>query len=94
MKPICVKCERFYRPKRNGTSFIEGKPNHNGAPAGTVGEGQWAPYKLWMGDLWECPTCKSQIIVGIGLNPISEDYRPDFDKQIESFKAKLLVKDC
>ena len=23
MKPICVKCQRFYRPKKNGTSFVE-----------------------------------------------------------------------
>ena len=23
MKPVCVKCQRFYRVKRNGTPFAE-----------------------------------------------------------------------
>ena len=26
MKPICVPCQRFYRPKKNGFMFIEAMP--------------------------------------------------------------------
>jgi hypothetical protein len=26
MKPICVRCERFMRPERNGYCFLEGMP--------------------------------------------------------------------
>ena len=26
MRPICVPCRRFYRPKKNGTYFLEGHP--------------------------------------------------------------------
>jgi hypothetical protein len=34
LKPICVKCQRFYRPSRNGVWFLEGMPTHNGAHPG------------------------------------------------------------
>ena len=73
MKPICVKCRRFYRPKKNGTAFIEGMPIYGASvPAGLAAPELWQPYKLWMGDLWACPDCGSEIIVGTGVKPISE----------------------
>jgi hypothetical protein len=53
MKPICVKCKKFYRPKENGYCFTEGMPTSSG---------EWKPYKAWMGDLWECPECGHQLL--------------------------------
>ena len=69
MKPICVPCGRFYRPEKNGVLFVE-------ALDGT-------PYKLWSGDKWKCPNCGSEVIVGSGLEPISEHYEPDFTETVE-----------
>lgn len=94
MKPICIRCERFYRPKRNGFKFIEGMPNRQHACAGTGDPAAWSPYKLWTGDLWECPDCGAQIIVGVGIAPISEHYMDDFDHKVQAHGAELLVKDC
>ena len=94
MKPICVPCQRFYRPTKNGKPFIEGMPNHNGASAGLAEPEAWRPYKLWIGDEWTCPDCNAVIIVGTGHHPVSEHYLPDFAEQVTSFGATLQINDC
>lgn len=94
MKPICVPCERFMRPKRNGYYFLEGMPATQRPDIGKGADG-WEPYKLWVGDLWECPTCHHQLVSGVALHPIAEHYEPDFQRQVDVYGAeRLLVKDC
>lgn len=92
MKPICVKCSRFYKPKKNGKWFIEGMPKSNHAPPGVGFPELWTPYKLWTGDLWECPECGNEIIVGVPQVPISEHYEPEFAEL--SKRADYQVNDC
>ena len=94
MKPICVKCQRFYSPSKNGRPFIECMPEGNGAPPGTQAPERWSPYKLWMGDEWTCEGCQHVLIVGVGREPISEHYMPDFDKRAASFGATIRINDC
>jgi hypothetical protein len=94
MKPICVPCERFYRPKKNGTAFIEGMPNADDARPGKDHRLEWSDYKLWHGDKWACPGCGHEIIVGVAKEPLSEHYLPDFEKMVESFKPIFRVNDC
>lgn len=84
-KPVCVKCGLFFRVKKNGAPFIESMPSFGEA---------WVPYKLWMGDLWECRGCGAQIIVGMGINPIAEHYQPDFKAQVEKYTPIVKVDDC
>lgn len=95
MKPICVPCRRFFRPKKNGFYFIEGMPMVNDARPGNVDADKWKPYKLWSGDLWECDDCGAIIIVGTGRSPIAEHYQANFAERVESFGAEQLqVNDC
>jgi hypothetical protein len=95
MKPICVPCERFMRPHKTGFYFLEGMPTCNGAPPGLAEPEAWQPYKLWVGDLYRCPDCGAQTIVGVPPYPIAEHYQPDFAEKVAMFGAKrLLVKDC
>jgi hypothetical protein len=94
MKPACAKCQRFYRPKRNGFSWIEGVPIETGAPPGMEAPEKWRPYKLWQSDLWECQGCGHQLITGHGRGPISEHYEPNFADQIVSWGAELQINDC
>ena len=68
MKPICVKCQRFYRAKKNGYYFIEGMPD-TGALPGTAEPEKWHPYKVWSGDLWACEGCGHELISGTGRKP-------------------------
>jgi hypothetical protein len=95
LKPICVKCQRFYRPKKNGYGFIEAMPIGGfSAPAGTSCPELWTPYKLWRGDLWECQGCGHELVSGVANQPISEHYKPDFKMAVETFSNGLQVNDC
>lgn len=94
MKPICVKCQRFYHIKKTGMYFIEGMPAKNSSPPGTTAPEQWKPYKLWCGDLHECEGCGSQTIVGVGQSRIAEHYEADFQETLKSFGAEFQVNDC
>lgn len=95
MKPICVPCRRFYRPHKNGRTFVEAKPISNRSPSGLEAPELWIPYKLWMGDLWRCEGCGSEIIVGVGHVPISQDYHTDFEDQIKAWRGdEITINDC
>jgi hypothetical protein len=97
VKPVCVKCERFFRPKKNGFYFLEGAPapGEEHALPGLAEPERWAPYKLWAGDLWECPDCGATILSGFGSGPISYHHDPDFETLADALGARqLLVKDC
>ena len=85
MKPICISCKLFYRPEKNGYSFIEGAP---------LDGDQWGPYKLWQGDLWECRGCGNQIIVSVGREPIAEHYEESFADKVAKYGATFRVDDC
>jgi rubredoxin len=83
VKPICVKCQRFYRCKKTGLYFIEGMPDSNDTPPGTRFDSEWKPYKLWSGDLWQCQGCGHEVISGVGRNPVLEHYEPGFAELLE-----------
>jgi hypothetical protein len=97
MKPICVPCQRFFRPKRNGIYFIEGMLKgglEREVIRGKHGADDWRPYKLWHGDLWECHGCGAQIISGVGLEPVTEHFKPGFKAVIEECRPVVQVNDC
>ena len=97
MKPICVPCQRFFKPERTGTDVLEQMPDGAVPKAmpGTTDAHRWSPYKLWKGDLWKCPSCEATIVVGVGINPIAEHFEPGFAKELEHVKNGLVtVNDC
>lgn len=98
MKPICVPCSRFFRPKKTGLYFTEGMPKpgvSNSDIVGTRSPGSWQPYKLWAGDLWECPDCGAEVVTGVPPRAIAEHYQPEFADQVRSFDAGgFQVNDC
>ena len=95
MKPVCVPCRRFYRPKNIGLRFIEGMPKEGNPRPGLIDKGSWVAYKLWCGDLWECAGCRSTVIVGVGLKPISDHYKPDFSERVAECPEPIIkINDC
>lgn len=94
MKPICVPCQRFFRPKRNGLPFIEAMPIEGSPAPGTAEPDRWTPYKLWIGDLWRCDGCGAEIVSGVAREPVAEHYQPDFTNQVRRHGAELLINDC
>jgi hypothetical protein len=90
MKPICMNCKLFYRPKRNGVYFTESMPTGKGFP-----RPGWRPYKVWVGDLWECKGCHSEIIVGVGEGPVSVQHQPNFHElRLLTEADKINIDDC
>lgn len=94
LKPICVACQRFYRPEKNNVRFIEGMPIGNEAPPGKHHPNHWRPYKLWAGDLWKCHGCGHLIIVGVAQAPLAEHYQPHFSDAIAASRIRVQVNDC
>lgn len=76
-KPVCVKCQRFLRPLKNGVRVLEKKPinGNNLSPPGLEAPEKWVPYKVWQADSWECRGCKTVVVIGYGIKPLWEDYR-------------------
>ena len=95
LKPICVKCQRFYRPHHNGRWFVEGMPigGAGEVPPGTAAPERWKPYKVWVGDEWICHGCGHLIIVGVGRQPVREQHHDDFDHRVAQ-AYYLQVNDC
>jgi hypothetical protein len=94
MKPVCVPCQRFFRPAKNGFAFIEGMPDGSALPGKAEPE-HWHPYKLWVGDKWNCPDCGAEIIVGVARHPVSEHYYDDFQASVKQYGGdQLQVNDC
>ena len=97
MKPICVPCQRFFRCKKTGYYFIEGMPKDGvrHASPGAEAPEQWTPYKLWVGDLWQCEGCGTEIVSGVGMGPIAEHYMEEFNAPADQLGAsQLQVNDC
>lgn len=95
MKPVCVPCQRFFRMKKSGFYFFEGMPTGDGrAEPGTAEPEKWKPYKLWVGDLWECQGCGAQILSGFGARPIAEHFETTFTQHAASLSATFQVNDC
>ena len=99
MKPICVACQCFYRPKQNGFVFTEMMPvGYEGTSPedrrGTKAPDLWTPYKLWRGDLWKCPECGHELVSGVAMQPLSEHYLPNFEGMRQAFGSQLDVNDC
>jgi hypothetical protein len=97
LKPICVPCHAFYRPWKNGFYFLEMMPGNgtNRPLPGLAEPDKWKPYKLWAGDLWKCPLCNNQIVVGTGHSPAAEIHHKDFNEKVEMLGAdQFKVNDC
>jgi hypothetical protein len=94
LKPICVTCGTFFKPAKSGIYVQEMKPKREGAVAGKLFAEDWAPYKLWQADLYECRSCGMQIVVGSGLQPISEHYKPEYEEMVKAIPPEVEVYDC
>ncbi len=62
MKRICVKCEREFKPEKNGVIVVE------------MFQRNTKIYKLWEADLWKCPVCGIEIVVGFAQYPYAEHF--------------------
>ena len=64
MSPVCVPCEKFMKPHKNGRCVL------------VMADG--APYQIWMADEWTCERCGAVVITGFARKPLSESFMGDF----------------
>lgn len=84
---VCMKCNVFLHPKKNGVLVEEGMPT------GTDRE-TWVPYKLWMADSWECRSCGTEIVSGFAPEAFLHHFMPDYKPFKEKRQPYVFVKDC
>lgn len=96
MKPICVPCQRFFRCIKTGFRFTEGMPNGKSSPTppGKEHGDCWQPYKLWMGDKFQCEGCGAVIVSGFGASPVRVQHEPDFAEFHKTGFDQFQVNDC
>lgn len=70
---VCAECNEQMRPEKNGVYVIE--------------MADFGPYKIWMADLWACPECTHEALVGFGLKPLAEHYQEGFKEMLKKVKA-------
>jgi len=80
-KMVCTKCEREFKPKRNGVHVHELMKNDT------------AIYKIWDADLWECPDCNSEVVAGFGRVPMAEHFETEQMQAVLTFerRANILI---
>ena len=61
----CASCRTLIRPRKNDIDVI-------------IEDSEGRPWKIWAADLWECPSCGAQTIIGYGQNHYAEHYEADF----------------
>lgn len=68
-RPVCKKCECEFRPEENGVGCLDMfNPSDHSEPQ---------PYQIWDADLWKCPKCGIEIVIGFGQQPIAEHWEGD-----------------
>ena len=67
--PVCVGCSVFLRPRKNEVTVLVTSDD--------------IPYQVWAADLWECPDCGTQIIIGFGSQPIATRHESDFADKLQ-----------
>lgn len=90
---VCVKCQKFLHPKKNGVYVEEGMPRTIALCDGSTDE-VWVPYKLWHADSWECRTCGVEIVAGFASHPIAEHYQSTYERGKAARPVHVFIKDC
>jgi len=73
-KSVCAKCE------------VELKPEHNGVIVAEMMHNNTEIYKLWFADLWKCPECGIEVVLGFGVQPYMEHFDGDLNAKLEELK--------
>jgi len=74
-KNVCVTCE------------IELKPEINGVVVAEMMNEDTELYKLWFADLYKCPRCGFEIVLGFSVTPLMEHFEGDIDLKFNQLEA-------
>ncbi len=75
--PVCVKCRVEMRPQRNGVGCLDYSDH--------------GPVAVWDCDMWACPRCGYEALVGFGAEPIAEYWQPAFEGMVDAYRTRDLL---
>ena len=78
--PVCAKCQVEMRPETNGIGVLD--------------MADFGPYQLWQADLWKCPVCGNEIIVGFAKEATTEHYLDGFDHTVNLWRNAGKLRIC
>ena len=70
---VCPQCEIELRPLKNGVHAIE--------------MAVFGPIAIWQADLWHCPECGLEVLVGFGKKPCIEHFNEGWDTVLDTTYA-------
>ena len=78
-EPVCARCEIEMRPKENDVRVIDwfSEPPK--------------PYQIWCADLWICPKCGVELVIGFGNRAFAEHYEEGFEDGLKNVKENYTV---
>lgn len=83
--PVCKKCQCEMKPETNGVGLLD-----MFSPSG-VTEAQ--PYQVWDADLWKCPKCGVEVVLGFGVGALSNHHEESFHWVIKGYELRgMLIK--
>ncbi len=74
-KSVCAKCE------------VELRPEHNGVIVAEMMQDNTKIYKLWEADLWKCPKCGIEMVLGFAQQPFAVLYNEDCERILQEAKT-------
>ena len=82
-KSVCMKCE------------VELRPEENGVVVADMFQGNQKVYRLWSADLWKCPLCGIEIVLGFAKGPFMIHHEGDIEAKLNELllQGKTIIKD-
>lgn len=78
--PVCKKCQCEMKPETNGVGLLDMfQPSDAPEPQ---------PYQVWDADLWKCPKCGAEVVLGFGAGALSNHYEESFQWVITSYELR------
>ena len=74
----CADCKTYLRPRKNEIHVLQ------------TMDDEGTPYKIWHADLWECPDCGHQVILGYGQQHVAEHYEEGFAQELDDVTHTIL----
>ncbi len=78
-KAICVKCQVYLVIESNDIRAVE-----------TFQKDFRKPYAVYHADLWRCPSCGFEIVLGFGGSPEFEHFHDNFKARFECITERII----
>ena len=78
-RPVCKKCETELKPEKNDIRLVD---TFQDPPQ---------PCKIWSADLWKCPGCGYEVVVGFGQGAIMEHWEDGFAGYLERCQRGTVI---